>query len=122
MNTPFYTVCKADPTVQSLLGGPEPRIYPFGQAPQDVTKPYVVYQVIGGAPLNYLSCRPTADHTVLQVDAYGITSQSAAAVASAIRYAIELQSFLLAYRGDMRDEETKLYRTGFDVDWLETRD
>lgn len=122
MDVPFYTVCKADPTVRSLLGGTEPRIYPFGAAPQSVVKPYVVYQWIGGNPFNTLSCRPKEDRAVLQVDVYGLTTQSSTAVAKVIRYAIELQSFILAYRGEMRDEETKLYRTSFDVDWIVPRD
>lgn len=122
MDVPFYTVCKADPVVQSLLGGAEPRIYPFGTAPQNVTKPYCVYQWVGGSPFNMLSCRPSADRAVLQVDIYATTTQSSTSVAKAIRHAIELQSFILAYRGDERDDETKLYRTSFDVDWIVPRE
>lgn len=118
MDVPFYVTCKADPAVLALLGSPEPRIYPFGTAPQDVTKPYAVYQWIGGEPFNMLNCRPDADRSSLQVDVYGLTTQSTTAVAKAIRNAIELDSYIVGYRGDMRDEETKLYRTSFDVDWL----
>lgn len=121
MDVPFYTVCKADLTVQSLLGGPSPRIYPFGASPQNVVKPYVVYQWVGGSPYNMLNCRPDADQASLQVDVYGLTTQSTTAVAKAIRYAIELSSYVTSYRGDMRDEETKLYRTSFDVDWIVDR-
>ena len=121
MDVPFYTVCKADPAVQALLGGSEPRIYPFSAAPQDVAKPYVVYQWIGGDAFNMLNCRPDADRASLQVDVYGLTTQSTAEVAKAIRYAIELSAYVVGYRGDMRDEETKLYRTSFDVDWLVNR-
>lgn len=121
MDTPFFQVCKADATVQALLGGALPRIYPFGQAPQEVAKPYVVYQWIGGAPFNMINCRPDADRASLQVDVYGLTTQSTTTVAKAIRNAIELDSYITGYRGDMRDEETKLYRTSFDVDWLVNR-
>lgn len=121
MDVPFYTVCKADPTVQALLGGTAPRIYPFGQAPQDVIKPYVVYQWIGGAPLNMINCRPDADVMSLQIDAYGLTTQSSTAVANAIRYAVEMNCYITSYRGNLRDEETKLYRTSFDLDWLVDR-
>ena len=121
MDTPFYTVCKADPTVQALLGGTSPRIFPFGQAPQDVAKPYVVYQWIGGAPFNMLNCRPDADRAELQVDVYGLTQKSSTDCAKAIRYAIELDSNLGSYRGTDREEDTKLWRTGFDVTWLVNR-
>lgn len=121
MDVPFYTTCKADAVVQTLLGGTAPRIYPFGQAPEGVAKPYVVYQWIGGSPFNMMNCRSDADRASLQVDVYGITTQSTTTVAKAIRNAIELQSYITGYRGDMRDEETKLYRTSFDVDWLVNR-
>jgi hypothetical protein len=121
MDVPFYTVCKADLTVQALLGGTSPRIYPFGQAPQDVVKPYVVYQWVGGSPYNMLNCRPDADQASLQVDVYGLTTQSTTTVAKAIRFAIELDSYITSYRGDMREEDTKLYRTSFDVDWIVNR-
>lgn len=121
MDTPFFQVCKADPTVQALLGGALPRIYPFGEAPQLPVKPYAVYQWIGGSPFNMLNCRPDADRASLQVDVYGLTTQSTTTAAKAIRNAIELDSYVVGYRGDTRDEETKLYRTSFDVDWLVNR-
>lgn len=121
MDTPFYKVCKADPTVQSLLGGTEPRIYPFSEAPQDVAKPYVVYQWVGGNPFSTLNCRPQSDRAELQVDVYALTQKSSTDCAKAIRYAIELDSHLGTYRGTDREEDTKLWRTGFDVTWLVDR-
>lgn len=121
MDTPFFQVCKADPTVQALLGGVLPRIYPFGEAPQSVAKPYVVYQWIGGDPFNTLNCRPGADRAGLQVDVYGLTQTSSTDVAKAIRYAVELQCNLTSYRGTERETDTKLWRTGFDLTWLVNR-
>lgn len=121
MDTPFYQVCKADPTVQALMGGTSPRIYPFGSAPQDVAKPYAVYQWIGGSPFNMLNCRPDADRAELQVDVYASTQKSSTDCAEAIRYAIELDSNIGSYRGTDREEDTKLWRTGFDVTWLVNR-
>lgn len=121
MDTPFFQVCKADPIVQALLGGAMPRIYPFGQSPQDVAKPYAVYQWIGGTPFNMLNCAPDADRTSLQVDVYGLTTQSSTAAAKAIRDAVQLDCYITSFRGNMRDEDTKLYRTSFDLDWLVNR-
>jgi hypothetical protein len=121
MDTPFFVVCKADATVQALLGGALPRIYPFGAAPQNVAKPYVVYQSAGGFPLNMLNCRPDADSQDLQIDVYGLTQASSTAVAEAIRYAVERDCNVTNYRGTIREEETLLYRTGFDLTWLVDR-
>lgn len=121
MDAPFYTVCKADMNVQALLGGSEPRIYPFSSAPQNVAKPYVVYQWINGSPFNMLNCRPDADQASLQVDVYGLTQASSTEVAKAIRYAVELQCNLTSYRGTEREDATKLWRTGFDLTWLVNR-
>ena len=121
MDVPFYTVCKADPAVQALLGGTSPRIYPFGAAPQTVAKPYAVYQWIGGSPFNMMNCRPDADRASLQVDVYGSTAASSTAAAEAIRYAVELDSYITSHRGTDREAETLLYRTSFDLDWLVER-
>lgn len=121
MDTPFFQVCKADPTVQALLGGALPRIYPFGSAPQAVVKPYAVYQWIDGDPYNTLNCRPKADRAVLQVDVYATTAQSSTTVAEAIRYAVELDCNITSYRGTDREPDTLLYRTGFDLNWLVNR-
>lgn len=121
MDTPFYRVCKADPTVRALMGGAEPRVYPFGSSPQDGVKPYAVYQWVGGTPFNMLNCRPGADRASLQIDVYGLTQKSSTDCAEAIRYAVELQSYITSYRGTERDDATKLYRTSFDLDWLVDR-
>ena len=121
MDTPFYQVCKADPTVQALLGGTSPRIYPFGEAPQNVVKPYAVYQWLGGSPFNRLDRRPDADSAALQVDVYALTAAVSTEVAKAIRYAVETQCNLTSYRGTDREFDTKLYRTGFDLDWIVNR-
>lgn len=122
MPLPFFTLCKADPTVRSLLGGALPRIYPFGTAPQDVAKPYAVYQEIAGNPFNMLSCRPGEDRVMLQVDVYALKQDDSTKIARAIRYAIEQDSYIVAYRGEIREPETKSYRTSFDVDWIVHRD
>lgn len=121
MDTPFYTLCKADAQVRTLLGGAEPRIYPFGMAPQSPTKPYAVYSTIDGEPFNKLNCRPTADAVTIQVDVYGATPATTSAAAKAIRYAVELRSYLKRYNGDMQDPETQNYRVSMDFDFITLR-
>ncbi|MBF4377310.1 tail completion protein gp17, partial [Vibrio anguillarum] len=54
MNTaPIFSICQQDPVVTSLIGSNPLRLYMFGLAPQSPTKPYAVWQVIGGQPENY---------------------------------------------------------------------
>lgn len=121
MDTPFYQLCKVDPQVQALLGGAEPRIYPFGQAPQSPVKPYAVYSTISGMPYNKLNCRPSADAQTLQVDVYSTTASQATAAAKAIRYAVELKCYVKRYNGDLKEPETQLYRVSMDLDFITLR-
>ncbi|GAB0077160.1 DUF3168 domain-containing protein [Pseudomonas syringae pv. tomato] len=118
MAAPIFAVCAADPAVLALLGSSPTRLYPFGEAPEGVAKPYAVWQVIGGNPENYLSGRPTVDGYVLQVDVYGDSGSSARAVTEAIRDAIELTAYITRWGAESRDPVTKSYRSSFDVDWM----
>ena len=44
------------------------RIYPFGSAPQNPTRPYITYQVISSVSENLQSERPEIDNQRVQVD------------------------------------------------------
>lgn len=127
---PIFAVCAADLGVRDALwwasaplsmGGPHLKLYPFGEAPQGVDKPYAVWQLVTGSPENYLAGRPDMDGYTLQVDVYAATGSSARAVAEAISHAIELQACVTRWGGETRDTETKLYRSSFDIDWLVPR-
>ena len=65
----LYALVKDVAGVQAVLGNPV-RLYRFGQAPQDVAKPYAVQQTIAGQPENYLGERPDQDTLLVQVDVY----------------------------------------------------
>ncbi|EKT4469819.1 DUF3168 domain-containing protein [Pseudomonas putida] len=118
MTPPIELVCAADPGVTALLGsGVDLRMYPFGEAPEGVLKPYAVWQLVNGSPENYLAGRPDADGFTLQVDVYGTTSKSVRQVRDAIRDAIELRAYVTRWGGETRDPATKNYRASFDVDW-----
>lgn len=116
MFPPIYPLVKASAAVTALLGA-EPRFYPFGEAPQGVQRPYAVWQVVGGAPLNYLRDRPDMDELTIQVDIYADTAASAHAVAVAVRNAIEGDCYITRWAGEDRDPETNDYRLGFDAEW-----
>jgi hypothetical protein len=118
---PIFAVCAADAGVRALLGVTPHRLYPFGDAPEGVAKPYAVWQLVTGSPENYLAGRPDIDGFTLQVDVYAITASSARSVADAISHAIELQAYVVRWGGETKDTATKLYRSSFDIDWLVPR-
>lgn len=124
MNAPIYKVAKQSAAVLALLGGPDPRLYPWGwndDGKSPVAYPYAVFQVVTGNPENYLAGRPDADSVTLQVDVYAKTAASARNVAAALREAIELDCYITSWRGEDRDTETKSFHIGFDTDWIVQR-
>ncbi|MBF8706123.1 DUF3168 domain-containing protein [Pseudomonas putida] len=119
MTPPIYQLCSQAAAVTALLGtGADLRLYSFGEAPEGVTKPYAVWQLVNGEPENYLAGRPDADGVTLQIDVYGTTGTSVRQVRDAMRDAIELQAYITRWGGEGRDPTTKNYRTSFDVDWI----
>jgi len=121
MYPPIFAVCSSNPGVQAALGSSPCRVFMFGHAPQGTTKPYAVWQLIGGSPENYLATRPDADNWSLQIDVYATTGELARSAAQSIRDAIEPVSYVIGWRGESRDTETKNYRVSFDVDWITNR-
>lgn len=121
MLPPVFTTCIADPNVVAALGEQPTRLYPFGEAPQGTATPYAVWQLIGGAPDNYLGCRPTHDQYSVQIDVYADTGSQAVTVAEYLRDSIELTAHVVGWRIHGRDPDTRRYRVGFDVDWIVLR-
>jgi len=76
MYPPIFAVCSSNPGVQAALGSSPCRVFMFGHAPQGTTKPYAVWQLIGGSPENYLATRPDADNWSLQIDVYATTGEA----------------------------------------------
>lgn len=121
MFPPVFATCYASATVKALIGTTPCRLYPYGDAPQGVTKPYAVWQLVTGVPENYLGQVPDIDSYTTQIDVYALTSDSARAVATALRNAIEPVAHVVRWGGESRDYETQNYRISFDVDWFVER-
>ena len=118
MNTPpIFMLCAADPFVTELLGTNPVRLFMFGMAPQNVQKPYGVWQVISGSPERYLAGRPDTEQHLLQIDVYSDNASEARTVLAAIEHAVELHSYVVRYGGESRDSETFNYRSSMDVSW-----
>lgn len=119
MFPPIFPVVDASAACRALLraaGGPT-RFYQFGLAPQNVVKPYAVWQRAFGAPENYLGNVPDVDSFTLQVDVYASSADSARAVALTLRDAIEPVAHITAWLGESVDPDTKNNRFSFQVDW-----
>jgi len=117
MYPPIFATCSIVSAVQTQLGTTPCRLYPFGEAPQGVAKPYAVWQTIGGSPENYIDKVPDIDAIAIQVDVYASTAASARAAATALRDAIEPVAHVTRWGGESRESDTNLYRLSFDVDW-----
>lgn len=119
--SPIFQIIKAAPAVTALLGTSPVRFFPFGEAPQDVARPYAVWQQVAGYPENYLGQRPDMDLMTLQVDVFAETASAARSAAEALRNALELHCHITRWGGEDRDHDTNLYRFGFDADWHVSR-
>lgn len=121
MTPPIFQTCAGNAAVTALLGTGPTRLFPFGEAPQDVTLPYAVWQTIGGQPENFLGQSPDIDEFMLQVDVYADDVAGAREVARALRDAIQGHAHIVGWRGESRDDDTNHYRYSFDVDWWVSR-
>jgi hypothetical protein len=123
MMPPIFELCSADTTLQGLLSTPDGNfaLYPFGEAPQLGGRPYVVWQLIGGEPENYLGSIPDIDTFTLQLDVYAALVAEAREVAVALRAVVEDVAHVVQYNGEWRDPETRSYRCSFTVDWFVDR-
>jgi hypothetical protein len=118
MLPPVFTTLQASADVRAVLGA-RPRVYRFGEVPENETRPYGVWQVISGVPENTLSESPAVDRATVQLDIYATTDAEAVAVATACRDQLETVTHMTAFRNHPRDGATRLFRIGMDFDfWL----
>ena len=126
MYPPVYDTLKGNTAVVALLGGNPFRVFVPGEAPQGTTPQqpqpsYLVWQVIGGLPDNYLGDVPDYDTFTIQMDVYADALSKARAVAKAVRDAIEPVAYITGWLGESRELDTRLYRVSFQVDWITNR-
>lgn len=123
MYPPIFPAVDGSSACRALLraaGGPT-RFYQFGMAPQNVVKPYAVWQRSFGSPENYLGNVPDGDSFTLLVDVYASSADSARAVAVALRDAIEPVAYITSWLGESIDPDTLNNRFSFQVDWIVPR-
>lgn len=121
MIPPVFPILSTDTALRALLGTNPVRVFPFGEAPQDVAKPYAVWQNISGSPENYLGDLPDADSYTVQIDVYAADSVSVINSARAIRNALEPVAYVTSLGNTSRDNETRDYHYSLSVDFIVNR-
>lgn len=111
----IFQAVASDTDCKLLLGSDPVRFLPFGDADQGTAEPYAVWQVIGGGPINPITCAPDTDRYYTQIDVYGAESAQVLLAAAALRRALEKVCYVAGWRGQSRDPETRRYRVSFDV-------
>lgn len=114
---PLFATCAANAGVTALLGAGPTRLYPFGEAPEHVAKPYAVYQVLNGVPENYLGEPPDIDQWNIQIDIYADSVSSADNALKAFRRALETVCHVTRLGGTGTDTSTQLKHTSLDISW-----
>jgi hypothetical protein len=118
----IFQIAAGNTAVTALLGTtPATRFWPFGNAPQDETRPYAVHQLVYGSPVNTLGCVPGADNFGVQVDVYAKTVSAARSVTEALRDAFELHGHIVAWNGEFWEPATGLFRISFTVEFWTDR-
>jgi len=101
--------------VAALSGVAGGRVFP-NVAPNNVSKPYVVYARVSSAPENTLADGAPIDNTRLQVDCFETTYAAAIALAEAVKAAIKSSAIahVLLLEQDQFEPEAMLHRVILD--------
>lgn len=121
MIPPVFTILYASTPVKTLLGSSPLRVFPWGEAPENVTKPYATYIVFSGEPENTLGEAPELDNLRTQIDIWAETVSSCVSVSEAVRDALEPSAHMTSFSSSSPDIETKLFHQRLDFDFFETR-
>ncbi|HCE4018589.1 DUF3168 domain-containing protein [Acinetobacter baumannii] len=122
IKVPIFKLARADPAVKALLESDGIlRVWKFGQAPEQPEAPYVTWQTITGDSNSSLDSRPVSDRVIIQIDVYATDEDVVEQVAEAIRYAIELDCYVVRYGEADKDPVTGMPHYSFDVSWIINR-
>jgi hypothetical protein len=116
MLPPIYTILSSNTAVAAIAAD---RIYPHGEAPQNVERPYVTWFLVSGLPENELDGLPDVDRCAVQIDCWADDGTGAVQLASAVRDAIEPHAHVTNIALNGKEPETGLYRFAIQTDyWL----
>jgi len=106
MTAPIYQWLSTDTAVAAIAGT---RIYQT-IAPQDVVKPYVTWNIVGGHSESYLSEGAGSDQQRIQVDVWALDGVGRKNLANAVRDALEPYGYPVGVPMDDYESDTKLFR------------
>ncbi|MGQ0755050.1 tail completion protein gp17 [Acinetobacter baumannii] len=122
IDVPIFKLARADPGVRALLESNNIlRVWKFGSAPEQPEAPYVTWQMITGDSNGNIDSRPVSDNAIIQIDVYATDEDVVDQVAKAIRYAIELDCYVVRYGEADKDPVTEMPHYSFDVSWIVNR-
>lgn len=122
MMTEFFQIVSANNGVKGIFGTNPCRIHPHGtKINLSPAKPYALYSVFSGIPLNNLAERTDMDRVGLQVDIYAQTSMTVIQGFEAIRSAVELFGHVTGYSTPDIDPVDGLYHSRMEIDFHEAR-
>lgn len=119
MFPPVYQTLRASSAVVGFVGD---RIGPHGEVGQNETRPYITWQVASDDPHVNLSDPPPSDFTTIQIDCYNSDARGVVDMAAAVRAALDAEMIVNRVIVNNRDFDTKLYRVGFDADFITQRE
>jgi len=119
---PLYEVCKNDGPTAAFFGDSNIlRIFPFSFSKKkgfDLTKPYAVWQTVGGSPDNVLEGGACSDSVEVQIDVYAQSVDDCRQGANLIEAAIESECMITRYFTEEFEQDTKLFRATFGASWI----
>jgi hypothetical protein len=122
IDVPIFKLARADPAVKALLESDGIlRVWKFGSAPDEPQAPYVTWQTISGDSNSNLDSHPVSDNAIIQIDVYATDEDVVDQVAKAIRFAIELDCYVVRYGEADKDPVTGMPHYSFDVSWIVNR-
>ena len=93
----------------------------MGIAPEDQTRPYVVWWIVSAVPENLIGERPLEDDQRIQVDCWSPSQTQCLQMMQAANDACEDIGHVVFGPWYEYDSETKLHRWSFDVEVWNTR-
>ena len=116
MIPPVYLLLHASAEVVALVAD---RIGEHGRVFPQETRPYITWQIVsGGTDAQLDRGRACHDRSTVQVDCWHADSSGLAALAEAVRTALESDCYFVGPAADEQDDETRLYRFGLLFDFI----